>query len=176
MSKAKFVNHRVASSLQKRFPRAGHQTNHSTFWLTINTEYFTEAFNKQQRVKFGKKNVILMKFKNINRRAVRHCEFLEGLKNPIIEALKYQECFHRKGVSTKAEVGEIFGVSRARVVQYINLLKLPNPIIDFMLHHRDNKSVCQFFTERRLRPLTQIEDKMQCLEKFNTLVAEKISG
>ncbi|MEW6536689.1 MAG: hypothetical protein AB1454_13850 [Candidatus Auribacterota bacterium] len=114
-----------------------------------------------------------MKFKNINKRAVRHCEYLEGLKNPIIEALKYQECFHRKGVSTKAEVGEIFGVSRARIVQYMNLLKLPNPIIDFMLHHRGNKRVCQFFTERRLRPLTQIEDKMQCLEKFNTLLVKK---
>lgn len=115
-----------------------------------------------------------MKFKNINKRTVKHHLFLEGLRNPIVEALKYQECFERKGVTTKAEVGEIFGISRARVVQYMNLLKLPNPIIDFMLNHYDDKRVCQFFTERRLRTLTQIEDKMQCLEKFNTLIAQKI--
>jgi len=156
-----------------RSPRAGHWTNHSSFWLTVNTEYFTEGFDKKQTMKFGQKNVIFMNFKNINKRVVKHCEFLEGLNNPIVEALKYQECFERKGVRTKAEVGEIFGVSRARVVQYLNLLKLPNPIIDYMIKNSEDKTVCQFFTERRLRPLTQIEDKMKCLEKFNTLLVEK---
>lgn len=124
-------------------------------------------------MKFGQKNVIFMNFKNINKRIVRHYKFVEGLNNPIVEALKYQECFERKGVNTKAEVGEIFGVSRARVVQYLNLLKLPNPIIDYMIKNCEDKTVCQFFTERRLRPLTQIEDKMKCLEKFNTLLNEK---
>lgn len=157
-------------------PRAGHWTNHSSFWLTVNTEYFTEGFDKKQRLNFGQKSAILMKFKNINKRTVKHYKFLEGLINPIVEALKYQECFERKGVSTKAEVGEILGVSRARVVQYLNLLKLPNPIIDFMLENHSNKKICQFFTERRLRPLTQIEDKIQCMEKFKMLLNEKKGG
>ncbi len=150
--------------------------NHSSFWLTINIEYITEAFDKKKQVKFGQKSETLMKFKNINKRTVKHYKFIEGLTNPIVEALKYQECFERKGVSTKAEVGEILGVSRARVVQYLNLLKLPNPIIDFMLENHENKRICQFFTERRLRPLTQIEDKIQCLEKFHILLDEKKGG
>ena len=64
-------------------------------------------------VNFGQKPVILMNFKNINKRALRHYNFLKGLTNPIVEALKYQECFHRTGFRTKGELKKL-GIKRGR--------------------------------------------------------------
>jgi len=59
----------------------------------------------------------------------------------------------------KAEIAEIFGVSNARVTQYLNLLNLPKRIIKFLDNNIENIIVRKFFTERRLRPLTWIGKK-----------------
>ena len=84
--------------------------------------------------------------------------------------MRYQECLGRPGIGTKAEVAEVFGVSRARVTQYMNLLKLPRPILDFLLANAENPEVLRLFTERRLRPLTWIEDPQECLGRFREVV------
>ena len=86
------------------------------------------------------------------------------------EARRYQEYLERKDVNTKTEIAEIFGVSKARVTQYLNLLKLPKRIIKFLDNNRENIKVRKFFTERRLRPLTWMDKKEQCIEKFNEIL------
>ena len=86
------------------------------------------------------------------------------------EARRYQEYLERKDVNTKTEIAEIFGVSRARVTQYLNLLKLPKSIIQFLDKNRKNNDVKKHLTERRLRPLTWIDKKEQCIEKFNEIL------
>ena len=90
------------------------------------------------------------------------------------QASQYQEYLERKDVNTKAEIAEIFVVSRARVTQYLNLLKLPKPILQFLDNNRENKKVKKYLTEIKLRLLTWIEDEEQCLKKFNEIL--KLSG
>jgi len=85
------------------------------------------------------------------------------------EAHRYQEYLERKDVNTKAEIAEIFGVSRARVTQYLNLLKLLKAIMQFLEKNIESAEFEKCFTERRLRPLTLIENEKQCIEKFNML-------
>ena len=86
------------------------------------------------------------------------------------EARRYQEYLKRKDVAIKAEIAVIFGVSRARVTQYLNLLKLPQSIIQFLDENRKNTDVKKHFTERRLRALTWIEDEKECIGKFNEIL------
>ena len=45
-------------------------------------------------------------------------------QSPLIEAIKYADAFNEPSIETMAQVGTRFGVSRARVSQMINLLKL----------------------------------------------------
>ena len=82
------------------------------------------------------------------------------------EARRYQEYLERKDVNTKAEIAEIFGVSRARVTQYLNLLKLPNQVIKFLDTNIGNLEVIKYFTERKLRSLTWTDDETICTEKL----------
>jgi len=90
------------------------------------------------------------------------------------EARRYREYLERKDVNTKAEIAEMFGISRARVAQYLNLLKLPNKIIKFLDNNRENSEVRKYFTERRLRPLTLIDDKTACIEKLYEILKKII--
>ncbi|MFC1562557.1 hypothetical protein ACFL4Z_00725 [candidate division KSB1 bacterium] len=90
------------------------------------------------------------------------------------EARRYQEYLERKDVVTKTEIAEIFGVSRARVTQYLNLLKLPKLIIQILDKNRENTEVKKYFTERRLRPLTLIDDKTVCNKRFCEILMKNV--
>ena len=59
----------------------------------------------------------------------------------LYETRRYQEYLERKDVYTKAEIVEIFGVSRARVTQYLHLLKLPKTIIQFLDKNIENTEI-----------------------------------
>jgi len=65
----------------------------------------------------------------------------------------------------------MFGVSRARVTQYLNLLKLPLAIVDY-LADCTVPGVLNYFTERRLRPLTTRANKAEVLRWFSAELAE----
>lgn len=89
------------------------------------------------------------------------------------EARRYQEYLERKDVNTKAGIAEIFGVSRARITQYLNLLKLPKRIINYLEYHRENLEFKQLLRERTLRSLTWINNEEECIEKFNKIISDR---
>jgi hypothetical protein len=90
----------------------------------------------------------------------------------MLEARRYAECLSRESVATKAQVAEIFGVSRPRVTQCMNLLKLPQEIQDYLLQHDDDPIVRGYFTERRLRPLTYLDEQDDIIHRFEAMVEE----
>ena len=106
----------------------------------------------------------------------RYEEIKNHNEKPFIldEARRYQEYLERNDVNTRAEIAEIFGVSRARVTQYLNLLKLPKWIIKFLDNNRENCEVIEYFTERRLRPLTLIDDKTACSKRFGEILKKNV--
>jgi len=56
------------------------------------------------------------------------------------------------------------------VTQYLNLLKLPDEIIDFLKTNKDQESVLRYFTERRLRELTRLKGKERKVKRFRKMV------
>jgi hypothetical protein len=100
-----------------------------------------------------------------------HANFLKRV-SPMLEAQRYVECLSRASVSTKAQVAEVFGVSRPRVTQCMNLLKLPREIQDYLLDHNDDPVVRGYFTERRLRPLTYLEAPEDAVARFGEMIEE----
>ena len=72
--------------------------------------------------------------------------------NPILEAKKIMTIKDKYPEHSNSRIAKKIGISRARVTQLLNLLKLAPEIQEEILIH--NKG----FTERLLRPLTHIKD------------------
>jgi hypothetical protein len=83
--------------------------------------------------------------------------------NPIQTALRYDKL--RKGLSnpTMEEVAKHVGVSRVRVCQMLNLLKLDQRIVDYVANITNPKEN-NFWTERRLRNLISFSKSHQLFE------------
>jgi hypothetical protein len=71
-------------------------------------------------------------------------------------------------ISTKAELSRKLGISKARLTQIMNLLKLAPEIQDYLKNLND-PSLLNFFNEKRLRSIASIKDNQTQLEKFEEL-------
>jgi len=66
-----------------------------------------------------------------------------------------------------AKVGEHFGISRVRICQMLNLLKLDKRIVDYVVNITDPREN-NYWTERKLRSLVNIEQHQQ-FEELNNI-------
>ena len=80
--------------------------------------------------------------------------------NVIKTALEYDKVYKSLPNPTLSQVAKHFGVTRVRVWQMLNLLKLDKRIIDYLLNISDPKEN-NFWTERRLRTLLRLEKEKQ---------------
>lgn len=74
---------------------------------------------------FGTKPSNFLTPKKAWTRDEKRLEYLQNHSFVLDELLRCQNCFERRGVDMKAELAEIFSVSRARFTQQLDLLKLP---------------------------------------------------
>ena len=91
------------------------------------------------------------------------------------EALRYQSCLEAVPGRLRAEVAAIFRVSRPRVTQLLNLLRLPGPVVSF-LSDCDDPSLLRYFTERRLRELIRLGDDQGVITRFREMVKDAASS
>ena len=86
-------------------------------------------------------------------------------------ALKYQRMYEDAAYQTMEKVGDQFGVSRVRVHQMLNLLKLDQRIIDY-IQNITNPRQSNFWTEHRLRKIALLPKEKQ-YDKFQKILNEK---
>jgi hypothetical protein len=90
--------------------------------------------------------------------------------SPLLEALRYSGLLKNDPfVKTQADLARELGVSRVRITQVMNLLKLAPEVQEQLLRLEDTKAV-RFFSERRLRPLIQIEDPNRQAREFQMML------
>jgi len=83
--------------------------------------------------------------------------------------MKYAEVFAEPSIITKAQIGDRFGISRARISQVMSLLELDESIQAYLLSI-DDASEHNYFTERKLRPIALLKDKNDQKATFNKLM------
>ena len=93
--------------------------------------------------------------------------------NPVVLALKYQKIYDHPDYQSMEKVAQEFGVSRVRIHQMLNLLKLDQRIIDYIIDIT-NPRQNNFWTERRLRQIAQLPIEKQ-YEKFQATLLNKNS-
>ena len=105
----------------------------------------------------------------ITKRLLKEAKPVIRKPSPLEEALKYAEVLKEPSIVSKAQVGERFGVSRARVCQILNLLDLDHSIQKHLLSIEDVKEH-NLFTERKLRQVAIIKEKDEQIRRFGELV------
>ena len=92
--------------------------------------------------------------------------------SPLLEAWRYANILQSDPfVKTQADLARELGVSRVRITQVMSLLRLAPEIQAQLLRLTDQQAI-RFFSENRLRPLTQIADPARQLEEFRKLLAQ----
>jgi hypothetical protein len=92
--------------------------------------------------------------------------------SPLQEARRYVRILESDpSVKNRADLAREMGVSRARVTQITNLLRLDSEVQEKLLKLEDQRAI-RFFSERRLRPLIQIEDPRRQLREFERMLAQ----
>ncbi|MHC4124015.1 MAG: hypothetical protein ACYSSI_10610 [Planctomycetota bacterium] len=109
--------------------------------------------------------------KRITKKLLKQVKPVIRRPSPLQEALRYAEVLNEPSVVSRTQVGERFGVTRARVCQMLNLLGLDEGIKTYLLSIKDPKEH-NFFTERKLRDMAITKDKNEQLRKFSSLLQD----
>ena len=133
-------------------------------------------FTKQGlSIVFGKPPRNIRTDKRITKKLLKDSEPPIRKPSPLAEAIRYAEIAREPSIVSKAQIARRFSVSRARVCQMLNLLDLDHRIVNYLWTANDVEKV-NYFSERRLRPLTRLpqEDQLDAFKKL--LQGLQISG
>ncbi|MBN1522386.1 MAG: hypothetical protein JW928_07625 [Candidatus Aureabacteria bacterium] len=76
----------------------------------------------------------------VTERQMKHYEFVESYINPLKKAREYMNLMKEEGLN-KCKLAKKLGISRARVTQILNLLKLPEEKQKIILKHGNKKQI-----------------------------------
>lgn len=103
-----------------------------------------------------------------------HNELTMPVVNPAKQAFILKDLPENGAYATRADLARHLGISRARLTQTLNLLKLAPEIPDTLLNLPDNQ--VHLFSERRLRPFTLISSPKRQTLIFRKLCARFRAG
>ncbi len=108
--------------------------------------YYYKWHNKTKTLFRGPKPNFIAPGKIITKREQDHHDFVEAYENPIEKAMAYARMMHEEKLSQSA-LAKKLGISRVRVTQILNLLKLPQEQQNYIIATGKEKQI----TERSLR-------------------------
>jgi len=88
--------------------------------------------------------------------------------SPARLALALQRMLEEGEVNNQSDLARKVGLTRARITQVLNLLKLPDSVIRNLCSVSEPKSIA-FFSERRLRSITRLPRTKEQLKAFRDL-------
>lgn len=97
------------------------------------------------------------------------------IKNPILVAMEMKAALDALDVPNHGIVAEQYGVTRARVTQYLALLRLPMRIVEF-LADPTNAAEARRATEGNLRKIVLLRDPARQWTEFEALIAAKVDS
>ncbi|RLF26031.1 MAG: hypothetical protein DRN14_07535 [Thermoplasmata archaeon] len=93
----------------------------------------------------------LQRVKRHNKRKLAHQKRLENYINPLTKAHAYKKMMEKEGLN-QTQLAKKLGISRARVTQYLNLLRLSQDQQQYILANGKGEII----TERSLRSFSQV--------------------
>ena len=136
--------------------------------LTIHVPIYF-IFNKDKRLEIreGKAPYGISTDKRITRRLLKAHRPVVCKPNPIVLALKYQKIYDDPDYQSMEKVAQEFGVSRVRIHQMLNLLKLDQRIINYIQNINDPMKK-NLWNEHKLRRIARLPEDKQ-YEEFQKI-------
>lgn len=91
--------------------------------------------------------------------------------SPVALALAFQQMLEDGEVNNQSHLARKVGLTRARVTQILNLLKLPDSVIRNLCSISEPKKIA-LFSERRLRSITRLPRAKEQIKAFHDLDKE----
>jgi len=91
--------------------------------------------------------------------------------SPVTLALAFQRMLDEGEVNSRSDLAKQVELTRARVTQILNLLNLPTKILDELATIHEPTQIA-FYSERRLRPITQISSPKRQMAAFRKIRAQ----
>ena len=88
----------------------------------------------------------LERVKKISKRTLQHQKHMDSYVNPILRAREYESMLKEQGL-TQSQLAAKLSISRVRVTQILNLLKLPQEQQNHIIENGKEEQI----TERQLR-------------------------
>jgi len=114
--------------------------------ITEEIPYYYKWHNKTKTLFRGPKPAFIQAGKIITQREQEHHDFVESYKNPIEKAMEYARMMQEEKLSQNS-LAKKLGISRVRVTQILNLLKLPQEQQAYIIENGKEQQIM----ERQLR-------------------------
>ena len=108
--------------------------------------YFYKYHNKTKTLFRGPKPDNFPKNKIVTKKEQRHIDYVKSYQNPLEKAMELDRIIKAENL-TQSALAKKLDISRVRVSQYLNLLKLPKDKQDYVIENGKEKQI----TERQLR-------------------------
>ena len=122
------------------------------------TPYYYCFDDRLRELFLGEKPQALPADTTPTKRDVKHCEYLHSYVNPILKAREYKKLLEQEGM-TQSQIARNLGVSRTRINQVLNLLKLAPEKQEYILLHGKEKKI----TEYKLTKISSYADQIPSL-------------
>ncbi|MBU2541696.1 MAG: hypothetical protein KJ593_07315 [Candidatus Omnitrophica bacterium] len=114
--------------------------------VTDELPYHYRWHNKTKTLFRGKKPDFIPRGKIVSKKELRHYKYLQEYKNPIKKAMGFQRIMQEENLN-QGQLAKKMGISRVRITQVLNLLKLPQEQQTYVLEYGKKEQI----TERMLR-------------------------
>lgn len=140
--------------------------------LTVSEIIATYFVRNSRGIKFkrGNKPDSLPQNTVLSEKKLRSILHKQHKLNPITEARRYKQLIDARNNPSYQSCSEILGVSKARISQRISLLKNIPSEISNLIEKQSNQDFLCFFTERKLRTLTNLSTDREKIDAFRQMI------
>ena len=139
--------------------------------LPVLARYYTRIQKRYKRFVLGDKPDLLKHLDSIDESVWEQYENHLKRITPLERAEFYRRLMDEKKLKSMCALARAVGKDEAAIRKYMSLLKLPEPIQQFLREHRTPTYV-RYFTEERLRELLKLASPRAAWRRFQEMVAE----
>ncbi|MBI2932798.1 MAG: hypothetical protein HYY16_14215 [Planctomycetes bacterium] len=139
--------------------------------INARTVFFTLARNNRRGFVLDQKPDLLKHLDTVDQAAWEQYETHLSRVSPLERAESYRGLMEQMGLKSICALARVVGKDESGIRQYLNLLKLPAPIQQFLKENR-TPAYLRYFSEKRLRDLLKIGDPRLAWQRFRNMLAD----
>ncbi len=139
--------------------------------LRAATGYYTRWIDRSKAFVLGEKPGLLKHLSSVDKRVWMQYHVHLDRTTPLERAEFYEREMGARRARSHRALSLLLGEPEKRVGRFMKLLRLPEPIKDFLRQHREPEYL-RYFSENRLHELVRLGDSRAAWRRFQEMVAQ----